>query len=139
MRAVVGAIAMLAITAGLAGAQQPPKIQVGTMARTSPVDAKEMFTSYCAACHGADGKGTGPAAKALAKAPADLTKISARNKGTFPGVRVRRYIEGSDEIAAHGTRDMPMWGTLFRKMGSSDAAELRIESLAKYLESIQQP
>lgn len=139
MRAVGVAIAMLAITASLARAQQPPKIQVGTMARTSPVDAKEMFTSYCAACHGADAKGTGPAARALAKAPADLTRIAARNNGTFPAVRVRRYIEGSDEIAAHGTRDMPMWGTLFRKMGSSDAAELRIESLARYLESIQQP
>ncbi|MFN7982666.1 MAG: c-type cytochrome [Vicinamibacterales bacterium] len=138
MKALIGAVAALTLTAGLAAAQQPPKIQVGTMARTSPVDGKEMFTSYCAACHGPDGKGTGPAAKALAKAPADLTRISARNNGTFPGVRVRRYIEGSDEIAAHGTRDMPMWGSLFRKMGSSDAAELRIESLAKYLESIQQ-
>lgn len=138
MKALFGAIAALAVTATLAGAQQPPKVQIGTMARTSPVDAKEMFSSYCAACHGPDGKGNGPAAKALSKAPADLTKISARNNGTFPGVRVRRYIEGSDEIAAHGTRDMPMWGTLFRKMGSSDAAELRIESLAKHLESIQQ-
>lgn len=138
MKALLGAIAALAVSASLAGAQQPPKIQVGTMARTSPVDAKEMFNSYCATCHGPEGKGNGPAAKALSKAPADLTKISARNNGTFPGVRVRRYIEGSDEIAAHGSRDMPMWGTLFRKMGSSDAAELRIESLAKYLEGIQQ-
>lgn len=138
MKALLGAIAALAVSASLAGAQQPPKVQIGTMARTSPVDAKEMFTSYCAACHGAEGKGNGPASKALAKTPADLTKIAARNNGTFPGVRVRRYIEGSDEIAAHGTRDMPMWGTLFRKMGSSDAAELRIESLAKYLEGMQQ-
>ena len=138
MKALVGAIAALAVSASLAGAQQPPKIQVGTMARTSPVDAREMFSSYCAVCHGPEGKGNGPAAKALSKAPADLTKISARSNGTFPGVRVRRYIQGSDEIAAHGTRDMPMWGTLFRKMGSSDTAELRVESLAKYLENMQQ-
>lgn len=61
MKVLFGTIAVLAVTASLAGAQQPPKIQVGTMARTSPSDAQEMFTSYCAACHGSEGKGNGPA------------------------------------------------------------------------------
>ena len=61
-------------------------------------------------CHGKEGKGDGPAAKALTKAPADLTKLAASNNGMFPDVKVRRYIEGLDDVAAHGTRDMPMWG-----------------------------
>ena len=87
--------------------------------------------------HGKEGKGNGPAASALAKVPADLTRISARNGGTFPEVRVRRYIEGLDEVAAHGTRDMPMWGDLFRSL-NRDTAQIRVAALADYLKSLQQ-
>jgi len=32
--------------------------------KTTPTDGKQMFSSYCAPCHGADGKGHGPAAAA---------------------------------------------------------------------------
>jgi mono/diheme cytochrome c family protein len=137
VRALVGSVVALAVSASFAGAQQP-RIQQGTIARTAPDDAKAMFSSYCAVCHGQDGKGSGPAARALTKAPADLTKISARNNGQFPGVRVRRYIEGSDEIAAHGTRDMPMWGDLFRGIGTRETATLRVEALADYIKGLQQ-
>ena len=95
-----------------------------------------MFDTYCAVCHGKDGTGNGPAAKALVKAPADLSRISARNNGTFPDIRVRRYIEGLDEVPAHGTRDMPMWGDLFRSL-NRDTAQIRIAGLAEYLKSLQ--
>ncbi|MGA2457668.1 MAG: cytochrome c, partial [Terriglobales bacterium] len=40
---------------------------------TSPVSGKEMYTAYCAACHGTDGKGGGPASGALKIPPTDLT------------------------------------------------------------------
>jgi mono/diheme cytochrome c family protein len=96
-----------------------------------------MFQSYCAACHGKTAKGDGPAAVALKKAPADLTKINARNGGKFPEVKVKRYIEGLDEVAAHGTRDMPMWGPLFRDL-SRDTAQIRVQALSDYLKSLQQ-
>jgi mono/diheme cytochrome c family protein len=43
------------------------------VAMTSPASGKEMYISYCAACHGTDGKGNGPAASALKIPPADLT------------------------------------------------------------------
>ena len=104
---------------------------------TSVSDGKQMFDSYCAVCHGKDGKGNGPATKALTKAPTDLTKISARNGGAFPDVKVRRFIEGLDEVAAHGTRDMPMWGDLFRS-SNRDMDQLRIKVLSDYLKSMQQ-
>ena len=74
---------------------------------------------------------SGPAAKALTKAPADLTRISARNGGQFPEVRVKRYIEGADEIAAHGSRDMPIWGSLFRSM-EPDLVPLRVQALSDF-------
>ena len=34
---------------------------------------KELFAEKCAICHGADGKGNGPAAAAFSKPPADFT------------------------------------------------------------------
>jgi hypothetical protein len=43
-------------------------------------------------------------------------------------VRVKRYIEGADEVAAHGTRGMPMWGDLFRSL-SRDTAQIRVQAL----------
>ena len=71
--------------------------------------------------------------------PADLTRLSAQNGGKFPNVRVRRYIEGLDEISAHGSRDMPIWGRALRGMPGGDAAvKLRIEGLTKHVESLQQ-
>lgn len=35
-------------------------------------DAAKLFKTYCAACHGKEGKGNGPAAQALHPAPANL-------------------------------------------------------------------
>lgn len=126
-------VAMLLASAGSVDAQQ---IERAPITRTSPVDGKAMFESYCVPCHGPSGVGDGPAAKALTKAPADLTRISARNGGTFPTVRVRRYIEGADEVPAHGSRDMPMWGALFRAL-NRDMVVQRIETLTQYLEAMQ--
>lgn len=134
MRMFVAAV-VLAVSAASASAQ--PKIQTGTMKKTSPADGKAMFENYCAACHGLDAKGTGPAAPALKKVPADLTKISARNNGTFPEVKVKRYIEGLDEVPAHGSRDMPMWGRLFKEL-DRDSAIIRVQALSDYLKGLQQ-
>ncbi len=135
MRHVLVAAVVLAFSAGAAVAQ--PKIEKGPIKPVAVSDAPLMFNTYCAVCHGKEGKGNGPAAAALTKVPADLTRISARNGGKFPDVRVRRYIEGLDEVAAHGTRDMPMWGGLFNAL-SRDTAQLRVAALADYVKSLQQ-
>lgn len=135
VRRILVAVVVLAFSAGAALAQ--PRVEKGPIKPTPASDSKMMFNTYCAVCHGKEGKGNGPAASALAKVPADLTRISARNGGTFPEVRVRRYIEGLDEVAAHGSRDMPMWGSLFNSL-SRDTAQLRIAALAGYLKSLQQ-
>jgi mono/diheme cytochrome c family protein len=134
IRCLLVIAAALAVSAGTAAGQQ---IEKGPIKPVPPSDAKMMFDTYCAVCHGKDAKGNGPAAPALVKAPADLTRISARNGGKFPDIRVRRYIEGADEVQAHGTRDMPMWGSLFNSL-SRDTAQLRIAALTEYLRSLQQ-
>jgi mono/diheme cytochrome c family protein len=135
LRLVLVATAAISLSVGAAYAQQP-QVKQGTIKQVPPSDARGMFDSYCAVCHGKTGVGDGPAAKALSKAPADLTKLSARNGGTFPEVRVKRYIEGADEVAAHGTRDMPMWGDLFRSL-NRDTAQIRIQALSDLLKGMQ--
>jgi len=40
-------------------------------------------------------------------------------------------------MTAHGTRDMPMWGDLFKSL-NRDTAAIRIEALAEYLKTMQQ-
>ena len=136
VRHVLVAMAVLTLSAGTAYAQQPPQVKQGTIKQVPASDARGMFDSYCAVCHGKTGVGDGPASKALTKAPADLTKLAARNGGTYPETKVKRYIEGADEVAAHGTRDMPMWGSLFTSL-SRDTAQIRIQALSDLIKGMQ--
>lgn len=98
-----------------------------------------MFAAYCAVCHGTAGKGDGPVAKALKNRPVGLTTLSRNNGGTFPQVRVMGYITGEETVAAHGTRDMPIWGELFRSLdpNSRELSDLRVHNLAEYVKAIQ--
>jgi mono/diheme cytochrome c family protein len=75
---------------------------------------KNEYVRSCASCHGEMGKGDGPAAKSLAKPPADLTKLSQNNSGVFPIARVYDVIDGRLQVIMHGTREMPVWGDVFR-------------------------
>ena len=78
-------------------------------------------------------------AKALKKAPDDLTHIAARNGGEFPLPRVRNVISGEEVLSSgHGTREMPVWGPIFSQVGpDQDLGRVRIDNLARYLESLQ--
>src|SRR5437868_11666652 len=85
-----------------------------------------------------DGKGTGPDAGALKTKPADLTLVSRKNGGKYPEIRVQRVINGEDDVMAHGSRDMPVWGQIFRHMSSNqDLGSVRIYNLVKYIEQVQ--
>ena len=99
----------------------------------------ELFKAYCAVCHGIDAKGNGPMAKSLKTAPADLTRIAARNRGSFPATHVRQLISGEEALAAgHGTREMPIWGPIFSQIGrDQDLGRVRIDNLTRYLERLQ--
>jgi mono/diheme cytochrome c family protein len=100
----------------------------------------DVFTFYCAPCHGRDGKGSGPVAIALKSRPPDLTQIARHNGGTFPTRRVEDYVTNGDvkPIPAHGTAAMPVWGPTFRSLDPSDArVKVRISNLVAYIESIQ--
>jgi mono/diheme cytochrome c family protein len=138
-RSIAAAALFVLAIVGAAASQEKPKIVKAAPPPTEVADSKGMFREYCASCHGPEGKGNGPAAAALKTVPADLTRISARNGGKFPTNKVRRFIEGLDEIPAHGSREMPVWGTVLRSLGGGQSeVQLRVENLTKYLESIQQ-
>jgi mono/diheme cytochrome c family protein len=106
---------------------------------TSPVSGKEMFTAYCAVCHGPDGKGGGPAASALKVPPSDLTVLAKNNGGKYPSMKVEATIRGEATTAAHGSKDMPVWGPLFWNMSAGHSAEVqqRVANLSQYIGSLQ--
>lgn len=105
---------------------------------TVALDGKTLYHDYCAVCHGTDGKGAGPAAAALKTAPTDLTQIARRNKGRFDDERILRILNGQEQVTAHGTKDMPTWGTVLNNMTTNpDMAQARIHSLVQFLEEMQ--
>ena len=105
-----------------------------------PLEGAKIFQYHCAACHGADGRGHGPAAAALKHTVPDLTLISQRNGGKFSYQRVRDLIEGSQPPPpAHGSREMPIWGPIFHQVeADQDWGEVRLDAITRQVESIQQ-
>jgi len=97
-----------------------------------------MFNSYCASCHGLDGKGNGPAAPALKTPPADLTVLAQNSGGKFPSARVQSSIKDVTQNA-HGSKDMPVWGSILSSVSENDQQTviLRIHNLTGYIESLQ--
>ena len=113
------------------------KIKREPISAIQGVQGADTFKAYCAQCHGADGKGTGPVAKALKIPPSDLTQISQRHGGKFPDAEIKQIIMGNAEVLPHGTRDMPLWGPAFRSVEDPAVTELRLANLLRYLESLQ--
>ena len=139
MKITVLIAVILAVTVAGAQDKKGPKIEKVQVVPTPPGSGQAMFKEYCAVCHGVNGKGDGPAAAALKKAPADLTTLASRNGGKFPDTRVYGFIQGSDEVAAHSNREMPVWGRIFHAMAGTDrtAEHQRISNLTEYLKTLQ--
>ena len=100
----------------------------------------DLYTTYCASCHGPDAKGKGPMAGSLKTPPSDLTRIAIRNRGVFPLLRVQKIISGEEQPSpGHGSREMPVWGPIFSQITHDvDLGRVRIDNLARYLRDIQQ-
>jgi hypothetical protein len=90
-----------------------------------------------------DADGTGPVEPFTSAHAPDLTRIAARNGGTFPAEQVFRTVDGQFESPPPNTRHMPIWGyELFTGEGDDQAAHQRVldieHRIVKYLQSIQQ-
>jgi len=116
-----------------------------------PDIGKHEYMDKCAVCHGQSAKGDGGAIDVLKRTPANLTVLSKNNGGVFPFQRVLSVIDGRELVKGHGTRDMPIWGNVYKKEGVQAGeyyvdvpydmemyARARILALIDYLDRIQQ-
>jgi hypothetical protein len=95
-----------------------------------------------------DGKGAGFLTRLFRGVdPGDLTQLAKNNEGEFPFDRIFQIIDGRYEVAAHGEREMPVWGDRYMgqsmsEYGPDELNELRIRSrvleLVYYIQSIQE-
>jgi mono/diheme cytochrome c family protein len=133
------AVSPILLLGALAVGQQSTA-ETKTPSKSEPMSGKQLYTSYCSMCHGADAKGGGPFSTQLKVWPPDLTQLAKKNNGTYPAMRIAESIDGEFGKPSHGSREMPIWGPVFRSMahGHQDSAQLRINSVVKYLESVQQ-
>lgn len=126
------------LTAACAHAAQAQQVD------PDPDSGREIFASYCATCHGADGRGDGPMAEIVAIRTPDLTGLAARAGGRFPVAEVAAQIDGRNPVLAHGGA-MPVFGDYFDgddvilrlPSGQPMATSLPIADLLAYLETIQ--
>jgi len=121
----------------------PLQIKEVPVRPTSPASGKQMYDTYCAVCHGVDGRGVGPAAAALKTQPTDLTNMARNNGGKFPDAHVFAVLQFGIETPAHGQKDMPIWGPALRSLDrGSTTPEMeehqRIANLTNYLRTLQQ-
>jgi mono/diheme cytochrome c family protein len=131
---------ILLLSVAAAGQQTGPAKGTAAAAKGEMLSGKQLYAANCALCHGADAKGGGAFSPQLKTWPPDLTQLAKKNRGVFPAMRVSEEIDGEFEKPAHGSREMPVWGPVFRTMahGHNDSAQVRINRLVKYLESLQQ-
>ncbi len=109
------------------------------------VSGEHDFNMYCSSCHGESGKGDGRIAARLEKKPPDLTQLT-RRYGAFPRDKVIQFIDGQSDVAAHGNRDMPVWGKWFTleateglggAEGDAATVKRRIDNVVDYIETLQ--
>ena len=133
-------IAILVVTLFL------PALSPQTTIRTSPplvinsMSGGDLFRFYCGSCHGVDGRGHGPVATSLRTPPPDLTTLTRRHGAAFPRATVELYLTGDEpqSVVAHGTKDMPVWGPIFRALDPDDATrKVRLANIVDYMQSIQ--
>lgn len=61
------------------------------------------------------------------RAPPLASRTSARrgvgSREELPEETVTRFVDGREEVAAHGPREMPLWGDAFRSTGAGGQDE----------------
>jgi mono/diheme cytochrome c family protein len=151
MRCFASIALLLSAAVLVSGADKPgapsapapaPAKPVASQAPASGVSGAYAYRTYCASCHGPDGKGEGPLAENLRFHPPDLRLISKRNGGEFPAEKVHRIVDGRKPLPGHGGPEMPIWGDAFRNAdtGYDDAkVKERVRSVVDHLRTLQAP
>ena len=137
-RAVLLGVLFFAICA--AGARDSPAADQNQLPSNYVPSGQQMFKQYCAACHGADAKGHGPARAALKMPAADLTTLAKRHGGKFPYEYVTGVLRFGPGVPSHGSANMPTWGPIFEYLDNHNegSVQQRIKNLCDYLASLQE-
>jgi mono/diheme cytochrome c family protein len=120
-------------------------IVVAPISMAAAQTGKQDYETYCADCHGADGKGNGPANQSFAMStkPPDITLLAARHGGKFPFDEVVDIVDGRKAIPSHERLEMPFFAVKLQNPGegfnpASDAAvKKRIDAIVTYVGSLQ--
>jgi mono/diheme cytochrome c family protein len=146
VRHLLSASALFLIASGILPQTRPPADE-SELPSTFVPSGERMYKQFCAACHGSDAKGRGPAASSLKVPPSDLTTLAKRYKDKFPYNYVSGVLHFGPGLSAHGSSAMPTWGPIFERLddhskGPSPAAREiavrdRIQNLCDYLASLQ--
>ena len=106
------------------------------------VAGRDLYLRHCASCHGPAGRGDGPLVASLTRPPAELTALASR-AGRFDEAAVMSAIDGRRVVAAHGPREMPVWGVVFEQEQAGQPVQVyaglqQSRALTDYLRSIQE-
>ena len=128
-----------ALATGMGYANQPDTKITLPVNKTAATSGKQMYTSYCAPCHGVDGRGKGTYAPALKAQPTDLTALTRNNHGKYPDSHVAAVLLNGADTPSHGTAQMPVWGPILGRMSQDNSQDrlLRISNLSRYVQSLQ--
>jgi mono/diheme cytochrome c family protein len=137
---VIALLVIVSLTAAFSPRSPEEKANHPETREERIAQGERIYHVFCAGCHGKTAKGDGAMADLLKLPPADLTRINARNGGTFPAERVAETIDGRAVVRGHGAQ-MPVWGWSFKEPGrdwdQEREVQERVRDLVLYLESIQ--
>jgi mono/diheme cytochrome c family protein len=106
-----------------------------------PDKGRALYMQHCAACHGIKGDGHGPLEHQLLTPPSDLRLLSKRYGNPLAEDQIARFMDGRADVAAHGPRDMPVWGEEMWRYpegkGNPNQVSDSVAEIVHYLQSIQ--
>ena len=147
MRPLRTAVMVAGCLAALAACDETGRGAAGGDPAAMPAasDGAGLYAEYCAACHGAGGRGDGPLARAMSKPPKDLTLLALRHNDTFPTARVLNMVDGYARSDLDGP-GMPEFGELLAGDlvpydsgdGIATPTPRRMVAIVEYLRTIQQ-
>lgn len=105
---------------GTSGGAQGAAVMTRESGNIDPVAGRDIYRASCAACHGPQGRGNGPAAVALNPRPTDFTNAAQRQAPTDSAI---------SDVIEHGRRGMPAFG---RTLTST-----QIDSLVAHLKTFR--
>ena len=127
----LSALLAASVARGTEDDPQPENVALGALS----------YRVHCVSCHGESGRGDGPLTETLKIRPADLTRPCKEHGGELSVERTSAAIDGREEIRAHGTREMPVWGIGLRDLGRDTDQEgevrAKILDLIAFLKTLQ--